>query len=245
MTAHVSEELPRLLTGEAPRDVVLAAASHLRTCVDCQQELVQAVVAHASLTSAHRFAPEILSDQPTENADTTDVPGREKPLPDLSAMFAQVRDEATAPTRLHASRRVRYGLVAAAAAVVVGGGSYAVITNTGGSDSGTSTQTVALQAFDAGKTPATVTVRSGGRMDIDAASLPNLDSQHYEVWLTDERRTDMQPIGWIGSDGKATLTVPGNLMKKFSDIEVSVQDLGKNNYSYSGTSVLRGAYTLI
>ena len=34
-----------------------APPQHLRTCPDCQQELVSAVVAHASLTSAHRFAP--------------------------------------------------------------------------------------------------------------------------------------------------------------------------------------------
>ena len=54
--AHISDDLPRLLTGDATRDEVLAAAEHLRSCPDCQQELVSAVVAHASLTSAQRFA---------------------------------------------------------------------------------------------------------------------------------------------------------------------------------------------
>ena len=60
-TTHITDELPRLLTGDATRDEVLAAGAHLRTCIDCQQELVSATVAHASLASAQRFAPEIVA----------------------------------------------------------------------------------------------------------------------------------------------------------------------------------------
>ena len=33
-------------------------------------------------------------------------------------------------------------------------------------------------------------------------------TKRYEVWLTDTKRTRMQPIGWIGNDGTAQLTVP-------------------------------------
>ena len=47
---------------------------------------------------------------------------------------------------------------------------------------------------------------------------------------------------WIGNDGKATLTIPADLMGQFQDIEVSVQRVGADGYDYSGTSVLRGSY---
>lgn len=241
MTTHVSDELPRLLTGEASRDVVLDAAAHLRTCIDCQQELVLAVVAHASLTSAQRFAPEIVSGptgpEPTSEEEHDTTP----PLPDLSAMFAKVRNETASPVRHPGSRRLQYGLAAAAAVVVVGAGTYAIVANTGGSQN-PNARTVALHEFDRGTTPATAKVSSGGQLNIDAASLPSLDTSHYEVWLTNPQRTQLQPVGWIGADGKATLTVPASLMNRYSDIEVSVQDLGKPSYKYSGTSVLRGAY---
>jgi hypothetical protein len=242
MSTHVSDELPRLLTGEASRDVVLDAAAHLRTCVDCQQELVLAVVAHASLTSAQRFAPEIVSGptgpEPTSEEEHVATPA----LPDLSGMFARVRNEAAAPARRPGSRRLQFGLAAAAAVVVVGAGTYAIVANTGGGSQKSGAQTVALHAFDRGRTPATAKVTASGQMDIDAASLPSLDTSHYEVWLTNPQRTHLQPVGWIGADGKATLTVPASLMNRYSDIEVSVQDIGSPTYNYSGTSVLRGTY---
>jgi hypothetical protein len=81
-------------------------------------------------------------------------------------------------------------------------------------------------------------------MVLDAASLPKLDPEHrYEVWLTNKARSQMQPIGWIGTDGEATLTVPANLMSRYSAIEVSVQDVDAATYTYSGKSVLRGSYS--
>ncbi|HVU93452.1 MAG TPA: hypothetical protein VHC23_14555, partial [Jatrophihabitans sp.] len=97
---HLTDDLPRLLTGDATRDEVLAAAEHLRACPDCQQELVSAVVAHASLTSARRFAPEVVA--PIPSADGEEVgdgedgggAGPAGPLPDLSAVFARAREEA-------------------------------------------------------------------------------------------------------------------------------------------------------
>jgi Anti-sigma-K factor rskA len=114
---HISDDLPRLLTGDATRDEVLAAAEHLRTCTDCQHELVSAVVAHASLTSAYRFAEQVVApdrdvtppegpstepsgrhaadaaeESATEQEDTRSTP----PLPDLSGLFAQVRADAGA-----------------------------------------------------------------------------------------------------------------------------------------------------
>jgi hypothetical protein len=237
MSTHVTDDLPRLLTGEAPREVVLDAAAHLRTCVDCQQELVSAVVAHASLTSAQRFAPEVVNNPagPSRDAEGNAA----APLPDLSAIFAQVREEAASPSRRSVSRRTRYLLGAAAAAVVVGGGATAIVATTGNDT--TSGQTVQLSAFQSGTTDAKATL-SGSEMRIDASSLPRLSGKGYEVWLTDSGRTSMKPIGWIGTDGKATLSVPADLMRKYSDIEVSVQDVNAPSYLYSNVSVLRGEY---
>lgn len=239
MTNHISEELPRLLTGEATRDVVQAAASHLRACEDCQQELVSAVVAHASLTSARRFAPEIVV-RATQEAPSSVEPDS---LPDLSAIFAQVREEAgSQPRTTQRTRRPLYAVAAVAAGVLIGGGGAALIQNVG--DNAPSGRSVALAAFDIGTASAKANVSKDGRMSLDAASLPGLDSRHrYEVWLTNGARTQMQPIGWIGTDGKATLTVPANLMSSYTDIEVSVQQVDASTYTYSGRSVLRGGYS--
>ena len=227
---HLTDDLPRLLTGEATREEVLAAAEHLRSCPDCQQELVSAVVAHASLTSAQRFAPEVVA--PAH--DDVEPAG---PLPDLSGVFAQVRREAAGavPTR----RRWRIAAVAAAAAVVVGGAAVAAVelSNSGGSGSGT---TVRLAAFQDGRQPATAEVK-GNTMHLDASKLPRLDQQHfYEVWLTDRGRTRMWPLGAIGTANRAALPVPASVMARYAAIEVSVQRA--NETGYSGVSVLRGTY---
>ncbi len=238
MTSHISDELPRLLTGEATREVVQAAAAHLRTCEDCQQELVSAVVAHASLTSAHRFAPEVVARPAPEPSGSEE----QTALPDLSTVFAQVRADAEHAPRAHRrSRRPLYAVAAVAAGVLVGVGGTALVQNAGHSTPGG--QSVALAAFDTGTRSAKATVAKDGRMKVDAAALPSLDALHrYEVWLTNDARTRMQPVGWIGTNGKATLTVPANLMSNYSDIEVSVQRIDAPSYEYSGTSVLRGSY---
>ena len=248
MNAHVSDELPRLLTGDASRDEVLAAAAHLRTCVDCQHELVSAVVAHASLTSAQRFAPDV-ANRPSpgpvfaqsEHAESPPT-AAQKPLPDLTEVFAQVRREAaegSPPARAAASRR-RYLVPAVAAAAVVLAGTGVWIAASGNDGSGTGGRTVALAAYDTGRSPARATI-GRGQITLDAASLPALTGKRYEVWLTNAQRTRMQPIGWIGNNGKATFNVPAELMTQFADIEVSVQDVSASNYTYSGTSVLRGS----
>jgi Anti-sigma-K factor rskA len=235
---HLSDDIPRLLTGDASREEVLAAAEHLRSCPDCQQELVSAVVAHASLTSAHRFAPDIMAADPDISEDAS-----VGPLPDLSAMFEQVRSEAAVASSAPAAglrHRRRLIAVAAAAAVVLGGGGVIIAETVGSSSSDSSVVTVSLRAFDKGHSPAVAKV-SGKTMRIDATDLPRLDSGHwYEVWLTDGARKRMQSLGAIGSDNRAQLTVPANVMAEYSAIEVSVQRT--NETAYSGVSVLRGAY---
>ncbi|MGN6608891.1 MAG: anti-sigma factor domain-containing protein [Jatrophihabitans sp.] len=243
MTQHLADDLPRLLTGDAGRDEVMAAAEHLRACDDCREELVSAVVAHASLTSAQRFAPEIMA---AVGADgDTPLP----PLPDMSAVFATVRAEADAtpePVVLGLRRRTAYAVGAVAAAAVVATGITVVATNDSSSTSTTDARSVALAAYQQGPRSARATVKFApdSRMTIMAAGLPSLDSQHrYEVWLTNAQRTAMKPVGWLDEDGTSTLTVPASLVSTYTDIEVSVQQVDAPNYEYSGRSVLRGAYS--
>jgi hypothetical protein len=237
MTTHISEDLPRLLTGDATRDEVLAAAAHLRTCPDCQQELISAVVAHASLTSAHRFAPEIVARDSSTHAVEDEPAG---PLPDMSAMFAKVREEATTNQAKPKQRQHRLLAVAAAALVLTGGG-ITLAETVGSGSAQTASRTISLDAFDKGTHKAKVTIVGDGTMRIDATSLPRLDAGHsYEVWLTDGARQRMQSVGWIGSNNKAQIAVPPKVMSQYSDIEVSVQRT--NQTPYSGISVLRGAY---
>lgn len=239
MSAHISDELPRLLSGEAKRDAVLDAAAHLRECADCQQELVSAVVAHASLTSAHRFAPEIVG-RPTEVSAPVDT--APDALPDLSAVFAQVRTEADEPPPARHNRRSLHAVAAVAAGILIGGGATVLGTHLGEPGPAPS-HTVALAAFDQGTVPAKAQIVDDHQLKVDASALPSLDSQHrYEVWLTNPGRNQMQPVGWVGSNGKADLTVPSSLLHSYTAIEVSVQPMNTSSYAYSHVSVLRGSY---
>ena len=110
MTSHVHDDLPLLLRGEADRATVTAAAEHLRGCEDCRQELISALVAHASLTSAARFAPAAAS-APSD---------RPAALPDLGPVFSQVRSEDES-TRKRGGR-ARWLAAAAVAGVAIGAG---------------------------------------------------------------------------------------------------------------------------
>ncbi|MDP9092528.1 MAG: anti-sigma factor [Actinomycetota bacterium] len=231
---HISEELPRLLTGEATRDVVQDAAVHLRTCEDCLHELVSAVVSHAALASAQRFALDLV-DAPRLSALTDHAATA---MPDLSGVFATARQEAVRGPRLGSRKRL-YAGAAVAAALIIGGGTAALIQTSGS----TSSRSVALSAFETGSASATATFSGADSVKVAAASLPALDIHHrYEIWLTNDARTKMQPVGWIGTNGRASLTIPHDLMTAFSDIEVSIQAVDAPTYTYSGTSVLRGSY---
>ncbi len=232
---HVSDELPRMLTGDADRETVIAAAAHLRTCPDCQQELVSAVVAHASLASAHRFAPEVVaqgdSGIPEKLPETAS-------LPDLSDVFAQARKDAIAKSEPPARNRRRLVAIAAAAAVVLGGGGTIAGIELTSSDS--SSRTVQLDAFGVGTHKANITIQDS-KIKVDASALPRLDAKHYyELWVTDSERKHMQPVGSIGSDNTAVIPVAAKVMAQYNDFEVSIQKT--NQIKYSGVSVLRGAY---
>lgn len=236
---HISEDLPRLLTGDATRAEVSAASKHLRSCPDCQAELVSAVVAHASLTSARRYAPDIVTARPAdvEALNTNVAPGG--PLPDMGAVFAQAHDEAAAPVKTRIARR-RVLAIAAAAAVVVGAAVTAVETVDWGSSTRSAAQTVRLQPVIAGRAGATATI-SGGRLRVDATSLPQLDpARQYEVWLTNGTGSSLRPIGYIGADRKAELPVPAAVMAGYGYIAISVQKT--NQIAFSGDMVARGQF---
>ncbi len=243
MTEHVFDELPQVLTGEADRATVSAVATHLRECDDCRDELIGALVAHAALASSVKFAPELVRPERAETSTASAPPA----APDLTALFAQVRAEAepvmlTGTHRNRSARPRRTWLVAAAAAVVLalgGGAVYAAV----GSNSGPSSRTLALSAFDQGTTPASAKLTGNDQMTIDASSLPALaNGSYYEVWLTNPARTAMAPVGVLNADRKASITVPDSEMSTYAAIEVSVQDTAGVG-AYSGHSVLRGSYS--
>ena len=240
MSTHIFDELPLLLTGEADRATVALAADHLRECEDCQQELVSALIAHASLSSAARFAPELRALLSTDAAE--ERPAEPARLPDMTPIFEMAQQEARAPRHSVApprSRRARWIAVAAVAGVLVGGGAVLAVQNLGGSPPA---RTVALAAFDQGQVAASAKLVGSNEVQVDASSLPTPGSgTNYEVWLTDTARKSLQPVGWVGSDGKTKLQIPSSLLDKFTNIEVSVQNVGEP-YLFSGKSVLRGSY---
>ncbi len=239
--AHVADELPRLLSGDASRAAVHAAAAHLRGCADCQQELVAAVTAHAALTSARRFAAEVVAEAVAHPADDpADGPG-EAPPPEVLPELGPVLERARAEAARGAGRSRRRVLAIAAAVVVLAGAGTGIGLAVSGSGAGSAARQVALAPYAEGRQPASVRMVGGDRMEIDATALPRLtDGRRYEVWLTDARRTRMAAVGFIAPDNTADLTVPGTLLARFSDVEVSVQNV--EQAGYSGVSVLRGSY---
>ena len=242
MSTHIFDELPLLLTGEADRVTVGLAADHLRECQDCQQELVSALIAHASLSSAARFAPELRSLLSTDAAE--DRPAEPAELPDMTPIFEMAKQEVRAPRHSVAPprarpRRARWVAVAAVAGVLVGGGAVLAAQNLGGSPPA---RTVQLGAFDHGRVAASARLVGSNEVQVDASSLPTPESgKNYEVWLTDTARKNLQPVGWIGLNGKTKLQIPPSLLDRFTNIEVSVQNLSEP-YQFSGKSVLRGSY---
>jgi hypothetical protein len=137
MTTHIYDELPMLLTGEADRATVALAADHLRECTDCQQELVSALIAHASLSSAVRFAPELRASLST-TAAAEEPPGEPTELPDLSSIFEMAKQEARPPRHAVAAprtrpTRARWLAAAAVGGILVGGGAVVAVQNLGGS----------------------------------------------------------------------------------------------------------------
>jgi Anti-sigma-K factor rskA len=241
VNGHVFDELPQLLTGEADRATVAAVSTHLRGCEDCREELIAAIAAHAALMSAAKYAPELAEAGRTPSAlqfASDDL----SPIPDLSAVFAQIRgevdDRATTTRQPRQSRRI--WLVAAAAVLVLGlGGTGAYLATSGSSQP---SRALSLQAFDEGTSSASAKLIGSDQMTLDASSLPALPAgRYYEVWLTNGARTSMAPVGLLAADRTARFTIPSTEMSSYAAVEVSVQDTSGVG-TYSGHSVLRGTY---
>jgi hypothetical protein len=234
---HAFDVIPGLLAGDVNRAEALAALEHMAQCADCQDELRVAVFAHAALSSARRFAPEVVR----HAASATEEPRRSAaPPPDLHTVFAQVRTELaeTQAGDRRAGRRRR--VMMAAAAVLVAATGTATVVGVTESASTPSGSTIALSAFGVGSHPARATI-GDAVVRVDAGALPRLDGRHfYELWLTDATRTHMQSLGGLDDDGRASVTVSPKLLAQYRDLEVSVQPVDRP--AYSGTSVLRGSY---
>ncbi|HSY14970.1 MAG TPA: anti-sigma factor [Jatrophihabitantaceae bacterium] len=231
MTEHAFDELPGLLSGSADRATVARVAAHLRNCEDCRHELISAAVAHAALTSAMRIAPGLVAhDQPRRDAIDTDMP-----LPDLSAVFANVRPR----------NRARWLVAAAVAVVAVASGSVIAITDSGGHSS----RSVALAAFGAGKAidggavSGTAQLIGNDQVELNASALPApAAGQYYEVWLTDSARVTVVPVGQLDTHGRGDFSVSPSEVNRYSAIEISLQDTASSG-KFSNVSVLRGSYT--
>jgi hypothetical protein len=90
----------------------------------------------------------------------------------------------------------------------------------------------------AGDASAKVTV-TGDRMHLDATSLPELDGAHqYEVWLVDASR--LRPLGYVGDDRTADLTVPASVMAQYNSVAISIQQNAQ--VEFSGKVIVRGSY---
>lgn len=260
---HVTDELPLLLVGEADRETVRRVGSHLRACTDCRDDLVDAVVSHATLRSAARVAPDVATGGrvsfvvPDFAAMLDEVVDQtpDRDLVDLGPVFAQIRAEAAggeaagagahaapepeaAPTDELAARRgrrTRLALTAAAAVVVIGGGT--AVTVSALSDDGKS---VTVSAFGAGTVDASARVGDGW-VKLDASSLQRLSSdQFYEAWLVNSDATGVLALGPLGGDGKASFSVPSDVMAQYPTLQVTVQQ-NNGDPTPSQTSVLKAS----
>jgi hypothetical protein len=238
VNGHVFDELPQLLTGEADRATVASVSTHLRECEDCREELIAAIAAHAALMSAAKYAPE-LADAGRTMSSVQPSSDELPEVPDLSAVFAQIRGEVADNAKITRHPR-RIWLVAAAAVLVLGlGGTGAYLAT---SSSSQPSRALSLQAFGEGTSSASAKLIGTDQMTLDASSLPALPAgRYYEVWLTNGARTSMAPVGLLAADRTARFTIPSSEMSSYAAVEVSVQDTSGIG-TYSGHSVLRGTY---
>jgi Anti-sigma-K factor rskA len=252
MSAHIHDELPGVLTGEADRATLDAFAEHMSAgCASCCQDLASVVQAYAAIESAKRYAPQLFRAELNGTA-TDDTVGEDEQLPDLSNVFAQIeaRPDKVARAGAHAKakqqrrRPVGRGWIAAAA-VVVGvaagvGGEYLV--NHHSTSSSVAVHVVHLAPFDIGTTPGTAKIIGDSRITIGATSLPSVGTtKFYQAWLTNAARTELLSLGPLGPDGAGSYRLPAHLINTYSAIEVSVQQVN-GNPAFSGVSVLRGSY---
>jgi anti-sigma factor RsiW len=236
--AHVADDLPALLAGEATRDETLAVAAHLRACPQCQEELVSIVVAAGTLRAAARAEQfparaEIASPatSSSEDSSTTAAP----PAPEWLARI---------PRRGPAGWSTRRRLAALAAAVVIVAGAIAAGLGLSASSSPVVNRAALhpLQAPASASGAVTVTAAATARqVQVSTDGLPAPGQGHYyEVWLLDPATLKMMPMGALAPSGQASFGVAAGLMAGYSAVDISLQ-ANNGNPVHSAVSVLRGA----
>ena len=236
-TAHVSDQLSMLVTGELDRDDTHQAAGHLRSCAACRSELVDVVAANAALRSASRV-------RQVDRVETLELaePSAE-PLPLIEPDLDADRPDGG---QHHPDRsRWRRGVAVAAACVVVLGG-IGLVTATAIHKPSPVVATVALHPLDnTAVTLGDVTVVASDdlrQMTVVGSGLETpAKNQFYELWLLNPSTNKMLPVGILSSSGANHFVITARLMSGYSAVDVSLQT-NDGDPQHSKVSVLRGYY---
>lgn len=237
-TAHVTDDLFSLLSGDLGREETVQLARHLRGCAECQHELADLAVAHGSLLAAKRAGIEAAARHHPGFAASPDPNASLVPGPRLDAPAA-----IPGPNRF---RRRAAAWASVAAAVILAAGGLALALR-GRSHSAPVVAVATLQRLEApsGAT-GSVTVRAVGEvrdMSVTTSGLPTAPSGHfYEVWLLQPRTDKMMPMGVLSPAGDGTYSITARIMAGYAAVDVSLQ-ADDGNPAHSSTSVLRGTVT--
>ena len=229
---HDPMDLAGLLTGEAGRSETMAMAGHLRTCAACRLELIDLVVAHASLRSAARTARTFSA--PIESE------GELRPLPALEDAGAAPRSSGSG----RPGRPWRLALVAAALVLVAAlGTTFGLVRHHQGS-------TVVAQAtlhpmdgpVDASGSLTALAEGNDRIVTVRTDQLTALRSQsYYVVGRLDPTTLYLLAVGGLPPSGTGTFTMDAALMKGFSAVDISLQ-VNDGDPAHSKVSVLRGYF---
>ena len=237
--AHVADDLPALLAGEATREETLAVAAHLRACPQCQEELVSIVVAAGALRAAARaeHAPSAAV-PPSSVLFSSDENGSGgASAPDTPEWLGQISRRGPAGW----STRRRLAALAAAVVIVAGAIAAGLGLSTSSSPVVNRAALHPLQAPASASGAVTVTAAATARqvqVSTDGLPAPG-QGRYYEVWLLDPATLKMMPMGALAPSGQATFGVAAGLMAGYSAVDISLQ-ANNGNPVHSAVSVLRG-----
>ena len=218
MIEHCEGDIPGLLSGELTRTEMSAVTTHLRSCEQCREALVDLSIAHGSIKTVRR------------HLTMTDIAAEtpERPLPKLVVERAMPK----------------WFLRCAAAVVLVVGLAIAGLSFSRRAPVTPVAATAKLASLDAplaSKGKVVVRATSGGLdMSVATSGLPKISAnQFYEVWLLNPETNKMLPVGILKPDGVGDFTFSKQLMNDFSAVDVSLQ---ANNgvAAHSAISMLRG-----
>ena len=249
MNTIISDELPRLLTGEARprcRPRRRGAPAHLRRLpagTGVRRRRARLAHLRPALRAGDRGPWRPAIHQP--HRDRAVTTRRQRRLPDLSAVFAQVRREAD-DGRFRRAARSR---PAATPALPRRGrrrrgarrrGRRLSAATTGGGTSAPAARTVALPR----STRARRARRHDRRRPRSTSTRRRCRSCRQALrGLADRQRAHPDAADRLDRQQRhrAAERPERDLMTQYNDIEVSVQDARRRLYNYSGTSVLRGS----